>query len=363
MKSDLDAAREILDKLVSFPSVSRDSNLPLIDWVEGYLAGFGVTSHRVWSEDRQKCSLYANVGPEVAGGIVLSGHTDVVPVDGQAWTSDPWMVTERDGRLFGRGTCDMKGFDALALAAVPMALAAGVKRPLQIALSYDEELGCLAAPAMIAEMARTLPRASAVVVGEPSRMRIINGHKGGVGYKVHVEGFEVHSSIMHTGVNAIMQGARLIDWCNVVNAENQARQPSELAAAFDPPWTTAHVGTITGGTAQNITAKDCRFDLGFRVVPGESLADWEARMVAEVRRIEAEMQAVQTRGADRAGAVSGCARAEARKGWRCGSSGAGADRAQFHGGGELRHRGGAVSGRGLFGHRLRAGRHCAGAPA
>ena len=146
---------------------------------------------------------------------------------------------------------------------------------------------------MIAEMARTLPRASAVVVGEPSRMRIINGHKGGVGYKVHVEGFEVHSSIMHTGVNAIMQGARLIDWCNVVNAENQARQPSELAAAFDPPWTTAHVGTISGGTAQNITAKDCRFDLGFRVVPGESLADWEARMVAEVRRIEAEMQAVR----------------------------------------------------------------------
>jgi acetylornithine deacetylase len=187
----------------------------------------------------------------------------------------------------------MKGFDALALAAVPMALAAGVKRPLQIALSYDEELGCLAAPAMIAEMARTLPRASAVVVGEPSRMRIINGHKGGVGYKVHVEGFEVHSSIMHKGVNAIMQGARLIDWCNVVNAENQARQPSELAAAFDPPWTTAHVGTITGGTAQNITAKDCRFDLGFRVVPGESLADWEVRMVAEVRRIEAEMQAVR----------------------------------------------------------------------
>lgn len=293
MKSDLEAAREILDKLVSFPSVSRDSNLPLIDWVEGYLAGFGVTSHRVWSEDRQKCSLYANVGPEVAGGIVLSGHTDVVPVDGQSWTSDPWTVAERDGRLFGRGTCDMKGFDALALAAVPMALAAGVKRPLQIALSYDEELGCLAAPAMIAEMARTLPRASAVVVGEPSRMRIINGHKGGVGYKVHVEGFEVHSSIMHKGVNAIMQGARLIDWCNVVNAENQARQPSELAAAFDPPWTTAHVGTISGGTAQNITAKDCRFDLGFRVVPGESLADWEARMVAEVRRIEAEMQAVR----------------------------------------------------------------------
>ena len=152
--------RQILDRLVSFPTVSRDTNLPLIDWVEDYLESQGVTAHRVWNEDRTKASLYAHIGPEVAGGVVLSGHSDVVPVDGQVWSSDPWTVTERNGRLYGRGTCDMKGFVALALAAVPLALAADLKRPLQLALSYDEELGCTGAPPMIAEMARSLPRAA-----------------------------------------------------------------------------------------------------------------------------------------------------------------------------------------------------------
>jgi acetylornithine deacetylase len=140
------SAREILDRLVSFPTVSRDSNLDLVDWVEDYLAGFGVTARRVYDPEGRKAALYANVGPEVPGGVVLSGHTDVVPVDGQDWTTDPFTVVERDGRLFGRGTCDMKGFDALALAAVPLALERGVKRPLQIALSYDEEVGCTGAP-------------------------------------------------------------------------------------------------------------------------------------------------------------------------------------------------------------------------
>ncbi|HEX9859334.1 MAG TPA: acetylornithine deacetylase, partial [Paracoccaceae bacterium] len=224
---------------------------------------------------------------------ILSGHTDVVPVDGQAWTSDPWTVTERGGRLYGRGTCDMKGFNALALAAVPLALAAGVKRPLQIALSYDEEVGCTGAPPMIAEMVRVLPRAGAVVVGEPSMMKMVNGHKGGTGFKVHVTGFEVHSSIMHTGVNAIMTGAKLIDWCNKVNDANRARTPTPVAAMFEPPWTTVHVGTISGGTAENITAKDCRFGLGFRVVPGENPEDWMAACRAEVERLEAEIKALR----------------------------------------------------------------------
>ncbi len=133
--------REILARLVAFPTVSRDTNLPLIDWVEEYLDGWGVVAHRMWNEDRTKAGLYAQVGPDVEGGVILSGHSDVVPVDGQDWTSDPWTVVEREGRLYGRGTCDMKGFVALALAAVPVALAAGVKRPLQLAISYDEELG------------------------------------------------------------------------------------------------------------------------------------------------------------------------------------------------------------------------------
>jgi acetylornithine deacetylase len=177
--------RQILDRLVAFPTVSRDTNLPLIDWVEDYLDGHGVTAHRVWNEDRTKASLYAQIGPRVEGGVVLSGHSDVVPVDGQHWSSDPWTVTERDGRLYGRGTCDMKGFVALALAAVPLALAADLKRPLQLALSHDEELGCTGAPPMIAEMARSLPRAAAVIVGEPSRFSVVTGHKGGTGFKRH----------------------------------------------------------------------------------------------------------------------------------------------------------------------------------
>lgn len=284
--------RQILDKLVGFPTVSRDSNLALIDWVEAYLADWGVASTRVWNAERTKASLYANIGPMVEGGVVVSGHSDVVPVDGQPWTSDPWVVAERGGRLYGRGTCDMKGFVALALAAVPLALQAGIKRPLQLALSHDEELGCTGAPAMIAEMARTLPRASAVVVGEPSMMKMVNGHKGGTGFHVHVQGFEVHSSIMHTGVNAIMEGAKLIDWCNQLNVKNRAKTPSPIAAMFTPPWTTAHVGVISGGTAENITAKDCHFGLGFRAVPGDNINAYMTAVREKAAEIEAGMKAI-----------------------------------------------------------------------
>jgi len=285
--------RQILDHLVAFPTVSRDSNLPLIDWVEEYLESHGVTAHRVWNEDRTKASLFAHIGPEVAGGVVLSGHSDVVPVDGQAWSSDPWTVTERGGRLYGRGTCDMKGFVALALAAVPLALAADLKRPLQLALSHDEELGCTGAPPMIAEMARSLPRAAAVIVGEPSRFSVVTGHKGGTGLKVHVQGFEVHSSLIHTGVSAIMAAAPLIDFANRMNAANAARPPTALAQLFDPPWTTLHVGMIQGGTAHNITAADCRFSCEFRVVPGEDIEDWVAAFEGQVAQATAAMQAIR----------------------------------------------------------------------
>jgi acetylornithine deacetylase len=285
--------RQILDRLVAFPTVSRDTNLPLIDWVEDYLQGHGVAAHRVWNEDRTKASLYAQIGPGVEGGVVLSGHTDVVPVDGQLWSSDPWTVTERDGRLYGRGTCDMKGFVALALAAVPLARAAALKRPLQLALSYDEELGCTGAPAMIAEMARMLPRAAAVIVGEPSRFSVVTGHKGGTGFKVHVKGFEVHSSLIHTGVSAIMAAAPLIDFANRVNAANAAKPPATLAQMFDPPWTTLHVGMIQGGTAHNITAADCRFSCEIRVVPGEDIEDWVTALEGQVAQAVAVMQAIR----------------------------------------------------------------------
>ncbi|MGB3279704.1 MAG: acetylornithine deacetylase [Pseudorhodobacter sp.] len=285
-------AREILDQLVGFRSVSSASNLDLIDWVEGYLGSHGVISHRVYNADRSKAALFANVGPEVPGGVILSGHSDVVPVEGQAWATDPFKVVEKGGRLYGRGTCDMKGFVALALAAVPLALKAGVKRPLQIAISYDEEVGCVGAPPMITEMVKTLPKAAAVVVGEPSMMRLVNGHKGGAGYMVHVKGFEVHSSLLPYGVSAIMEAARLVGWINDQNAAIQARTPSAIAAMFYPPFTTVHCGKFDGGTAHNITAGDCHFAMEFRVVPDEDEDAWAEAFEAECARVEALMQAV-----------------------------------------------------------------------
>ena len=284
--------RAIMDRLVGFPTVSRDSNLDLVDWVDDYLTGQGITCFRHVNEDGTKAALFAHVGPEVEGGVVLSGHTDVVPVDGQPWTSDPWVVTERDGRLYGRGCTDMKGFDALAIWALVEAHHAGVARPLQIALSYDEEIGCAGAPPLIEAMAAKLPKASAAIIGEPSTMQAVTGHKGGQGFHTHVIGFEVHSSLMHTGVNAIMEAAKLITWANDRNAENRARTPSTIGGLFDPPWTTCHVGQITGGTAHNITAKDCWLGMDFRVVPGETLSDWKAAYLGRVAEVEAEMQAV-----------------------------------------------------------------------
>lgn len=287
-------ARQILDVLVSFPTVSHDTNIPLIDWAEDYLASIGVTPHRHVKEDEpSKHALFASVGPDVPGGIVLSGHTDVVPVEGQPWTTDPFTVTEKDGRLYGRGTCDMKGFDALALDALRKAKDRPLKRPLQVALSYDEEIGCAGAPPLIRAMdAAGLPRAALAIIGEPSLMKCVTAHKGSSGFDVHVKGYEVHSSLLDRGVSAIMEAARLIDWCNARNAENRAKPPSDIAAIFDPPWTTLHVGKIRGGTAHNITAKDCHFVLEFRVVPDEDVGAWADAVRARAAEIEAEMKAI-----------------------------------------------------------------------
>lgn len=283
---------ELMTKLISFPTVSRETNIPLIDWVEEYLNGHGITAHRYVDPEQPKHALFAHVGPEVEGAIVLSGHTDVVPVDGQPWDTDPFTVVEKHGKYYGRGTCDMKGYDALALWALVEAHHAGVKRPLQIALSFDEEVGCTGAPPMIAAMQGVVPKGSAVIVGEPSTMQAVTGHKGGTGFSTHVVGFEVHSSLLHKGVNAIMAGAKLIEWANEQNTANMEMKPSELAAMFDPPFTTVHVGMIEGGTAHNITAKDCRFAMDFRVVPGEDKEHWKIAYLEKVREVEEAMQSV-----------------------------------------------------------------------
>ncbi|XDA96817.1 acetylornithine deacetylase [Sulfitobacter sp. LCG007] len=284
---------ELMQRLVAFPTVSRDTNLPLIDWVADYLGTQGIEAHR-WVDPDQphKAALFAHVGPWEAGAVVLSGHTDVVPVDGQAWDSDPWEVIEKDGRYYGRGTCDMKGFDALAIWALVEAHRSGIARPLQIALSFDEEIGCTGAPPLIEAMASVVPKGDAVIVGEPSMLKPVTGHKGGIGFNTHVVGFEVHSSLLDRGVNAIMYGAKLIDWANDVNAANRAQKPGEIAALFDPPYTTAHVGMIEGGTAHNITARDCRFALDFRVVAGEDKQVWERAYLDKVAEVQALMQAV-----------------------------------------------------------------------
>ena len=282
-----------MTQLISFPTVSRDSNLPLIEWVETYLTSHGITSH-VWPDPDQphKAALFAHVGPDVGGAVVLSGHTDVVPVDGQPWDTDPWEVIEKDGKYYGRGTCDMKGFDALAIWALVEAHYADISRPLQIALSFDEEVGCTGAPPMIEAMQGVLPKGDVVIVGEPSMMKAVTGHKGGNAYMTHMIGFEVHSSIYYQGVSAIHEAARLIQWANEQNEANAVATPAPMAAMFDPPYTTWHVGTIEGGTADNITAKDCHFNMGYRAVPGDDPAALDAMYFAKVNEVKAAMQAI-----------------------------------------------------------------------
>ena len=284
---------ELMTKLISFPTVSRDSNLPLIDWVESYLTLHGIASHR-WPDPKQphKAALFAHVGPDIEGAVVLSGHTDVVPVDGQPWETNPWNVVEKEGKYYGRGTCDMKGFDALAIWALVEAHYAEVTRPLQLALSFDEEIGCTGAPPMIAAMQGVVPKGSAVIVGEPSMMKVVTGHKGGNAFATHVVGFEVHSSIYYRGVSAVHEGARLIQWATEQNELNGAATPGPLASMFDPAYTTWHVGIISGGTADNITAKDCHFNMGYRAVPGDDTARLNQMYFDKVNEVKAAMQAV-----------------------------------------------------------------------
>ena len=283
--------RQILDHLVKFPTVSHDSNLDLVDWLEGYLAGHGLACFRHWNEDRQKAALIAHAGPLVEGAVVLSGHSDVVPVAGQAWTSDPWTVVERDGRLYGRGTCDMQGYIAVAVWAVVEAQRRGVSRPLQLALSYDEEVGCTGAPPMIATMQKVVPKGAVALIGEPSRMKVITGHKGGTGYNVHVKGYEVHSSLLPEGVSAVMEAARLIGWVNDHNEAIQAGPRGKVGARFHPPFTTLHVGRISGGTADNITAADCRFAVEMRCVPDDDAEAHAGAFRAAAAQLDAALKA------------------------------------------------------------------------
>ena len=288
--TDISAQIAWLARLVAHDTTSSKSNLALIDDVEGYLASLGVKTHRVASTDGAKANLYAVVGPQVEGGVILSGHTDVVPVAGQDWSTDPFVLTERDGLLYGRGTSDMKAFSAVALSLAPEMIAAGLKRPIIFALSYDEEVGCLGAPDMIAEIARTLPRPAAVIVGEPTMMKVMDGHKGIASFRVTVTGFTTHSSQVDRGVSAVEAAARLIN--KIVSMREARRAKPSPNSAFNPPFTTMTVNVVNGGTQLNIMAGACVFDWDCRVVPGERAADVLAEFSSYARMVEEEMRAV-----------------------------------------------------------------------
>ncbi len=257
------SALSILETLIGFDTTSRNSNLDLIKWVERYLHGHGVDAVHVANADGSKANLYATAGPEVPGGIILSGHSDVVPVDGQDWSSDPFTLTTDDDRYFGRGTCDMKGFVALTLAAVPL-FKQGV-RPVHIAISYDEEIGCLGAPDMIAAMAKNLPEPALAIIGEPTNMRVITGHKGIIVCKVEVIGHEAHSSLTHMGISANMIAADLMHDLNEL--ARRLWENSDPESPFVPPHATLTIGTMRGGTAANILAGHAEFTFDLRCPP------------------------------------------------------------------------------------------------
>lgn len=284
--SALQPTLDILARLIAFDTTSRNSNLELIVWVEDFLRQRGIASHRVSNADGSKANLYALIGPELEGGVVLSGHTDVVPVDGQPWTSDPWVMTERGGKLYGRGTADMKAFSALALAHLDEALAAPLKRPLMLALSYDEEIGCLGAPSLIADILKAAPRPAAVIVGEPTSMKVVSAHKGIRSFLVEVTGREAHSSLPDAGVSAVMEALKLMDLIAEMGREARAM----THAHFHPPGPTMTIGKVEGGTAANILARRCEFVWDLRAPETEQGDAIEARFRAVAEALDADIK-------------------------------------------------------------------------
>lgn len=281
---------ELLARLVAFDTTSHKSNLAIIDFIEDYLDQHGVASTRIPTPDGAKSSLYATIGPPGIAGVGLSAHTDVVPVDGQAWSSDPFTLVERDGRYYGRGACDMKGFLACMLAMVPDLVRRRLAQPIHLLVSYDEEIGCIGVRPMIAELGRTLVKPRLVIVGEPTRMAVVDAHKGPVRWHVTVEGRAAHSSMAHLGVNAITYAGRLLG--ELGRIEDDLRR-TVRNARFDPPYATLQVTQIEGGTASNIVPVACWFGFEIRALPGLDIVAIERRLrdFAE-RRCLAEMRVV-----------------------------------------------------------------------
>jgi len=283
--------RSMIDRLIAFDTTSRNSNLDLIHFVRDYLADLGVTSQLTFDDEKRKANLYATLGPTDRGGIALSGHTDVVPVDGQDWSGDPWTVRDKDDRLYGRGTCDMKSFIAIALAYAPRFLERNLALPIHYCLSYDEEVGCLGVPRLIAFLEEQPVKPVACIVGEPTDMKVIVGHKAQSGFRCRVRGLEAHSSLAPRAVNAVEAAARVIARLSDMAARKITEGPFD--EDYDVPHTTVHCGVVHGGTARNIVPADCAFEFEFRSLPGDDPAALLAEIQAYAHgEVEPAMKAI-----------------------------------------------------------------------
>ncbi|MCW8842960.1 MAG: acetylornithine deacetylase [Rhodobacteraceae bacterium] len=263
-KTLLDEAKAILGELIAFETVSNASNLDMIAHLARHLQESGADVEILHDDTGTKANLFATIGPRKDGGIVLSGHSDVVPVTDQDWSSDPFRMEERDGRLYGRGVCDMKGFIAATVAMAPFYAALNPTRPIHFAFTYDEEVGCFGGQALADSLRELDLRPSVAIVGEPTSMRIIEGHKGCYEYTTRFTGLEGHGSGPERGVNAVEYAVRYVAKLMDLKAELQGRAPKE--SRFDPPWTTINTGSLTGGVAHN-------------VIPGKAQVEWEMRPV------------------------------------------------------------------------------------
>jgi acetylornithine deacetylase len=291
-----EAILPLIGRLVGFDTVSVRPNMALIEAVRDYLAGHGVAVRVVPNEDGTKANLFATIGPQVPGGVALSGHTDVVPVEGQAWSTDPFTLTARDGRLYGRGTADMKSFIAIALALVPEFKRRRLKRPIHFCFSYDEEITCAGVLSLLALLGTELPKPALAIIGEPTSMRVVNAHKGVSAQATTIVGREGHSSAQHKGANAIAHMGRFMGFLDRLAEALRAEGESNAIPGldFDPPWTTLNFGSIRGGTAMNIIARDCRLAWEFRPLPGvdaEAIYDRAERFLEETLRPALRAQA------------------------------------------------------------------------
>jgi acetylornithine deacetylase len=283
--------KKLLADMVGFDTVSHRSNLELIAYIEDYFKNLGIATERIYSEDKQKANLFATIGPQTDGGLILSGHVDVVPVIGQAWTHDPFDLVERDGKLFGRGSCDMKGFVAMALAAAPEFQAANLPRPIHYAISYDEEVGCLGVRGLIEELNAKTMRPAMCIVGEPTSMQPVVAHKGKWSYRGVVTGLERHSSLAPDGVNAVEYAAEAIVFLRKLMREKIEKGARD--EMFDMPHTTVHTGVINGGSAVNIVPNRCEFDFEWRYIPEDRPEDIMARFQDYIQTVlEPQMKAI-----------------------------------------------------------------------